>query len=306
MQHKIILFFLCLVFLSCSKKEDFFVHSDEFKYNFLDDNYLKISEKDESTRVKVVKASMETKLVNNLNEEKISAEDSKNREDLLESLIFNVANKDLIVKNQEEFFHFMKIVMQKDEENNILAIADKTHSIGKYRPTDLVSLDDYSFSLNKKNMLLRRVLIKDLSQMIKDARKDGVELPISSAFRSYNYQVALFNRYVKRDGVELANTYSSKPGYSEHQLGLTMDFGSVTESFKNSKAGKWLAKNSLNYGFGMSYPEGLEDLTGYVYEPWHFRYLSKEGGLIVKKYFFGISHDFLSFVEINKKNLLKL
>ena len=111
---------------------------------------------------------------------------------------------------------------------------------------------------------------------------DGFKFNAFSTYRSYDRQVELYDAYVKRDGKEAADTYSARPGYSEHQTGLAFDIGEVGDEgafadnkFGDTGAGKWIAKNAHNYGFIMRYPEGKEDVTGYMHESWHFRYVGK-------------------------------
>lgn len=121
-----------------------------------------------------------------------------------------------------------------------------------------------------------------LQQLFSDAQKDGINLYKISGFRSYPTQVQLYNNYVERDGKEAADKYSARPGYSEHQTGLTYDVGGVNsdknlyESFGETKEGQWIAKNAHKYGFIVRYPKGKENITGYQYEPWHLRYLGKD------------------------------
>lgn len=119
-------------------------------------------------------------------------------------------------------------------------------------------------------------------RMAADAKKEGIPLHAFSTFRSYDYQVGLYDRYVKRDGQAAADTYSARPGYSEHQTGLAFDIGAVGEeghyarnSFATTKAGIWVRDNAHRYGFIMRYPEGKEHITGYMYESWHFRYVGE-------------------------------
>ncbi|MBR6968678.1 MAG: D-alanyl-D-alanine carboxypeptidase family protein [Ruminococcus sp.] len=108
------------------------------------------------------------------------------------------------------------------------------------------------------------------------AKKDGITLTIVSGFRSYSYQGTLYNNYVARDGKADADTYSARPGYSEHQTGLAMDLNNASRYFNGSKEAKWIAANCWKYGFIIRYPEGKQDITGYMYESWHVRYLGKE------------------------------
>jgi D-alanyl-D-alanine carboxypeptidase len=110
------------------------------------------------------------------------------------------------------------------------------------------------------------------------AKADNVKLWIKSGFRSYSYQKQLYDNYVSRDGKEKADTYSARPGHSEHQTGLAFDINTASSSdnFQNTKEGKWLAKNAHKFGFILRYQEGKMDITGYKYEPWHFRYVGSD------------------------------
>jgi len=141
-----------------------------------------------------------------------------------------------------------------------------------------------------------------LDGMIADAGKAGHELNVISSYRSYSYQEDLYNRYVSSHGEEQAKRFAALPGHSEHQTGLTFDLGGtenegdwLSGSFGDTPAGKWLAANAHQYGFIVRYPKGKEAITGYIYEPWHFRYLGVEAatkvyhsGLTLEEYL-GIS-----------------
>ncbi len=109
-----------------------------------------------------------------------------------------------------------------------------------------------------------------------DAKKAGLNLSICSGFRSYDYQNQLYNGYVARDGKNAADTYSARAGHSEHQTGLAMDINYASSAFTNTPEAKWLAANCYKYGFIIRYPKGKENITGYMYESWHVRYLGKE------------------------------
>ncbi len=115
-----------------------------------------------------------------------------------------------------------------------------------------------------------------LNVMFEAAKQDGIKLFITSGFRSYNRQKELYNNYVARDGKKAADTYSARPGHSEHQTGLAVDLNSTANSFANTPEAKWIAENSYKYGFIVRYPKGKEHITGYIYEPWHVRYLGVE------------------------------
>ncbi len=111
------------------------------------------------------------------------------------------------------------------------------------------------------------------NKMAADAGKQGISLRIVSGFRSYSTQASIYKNYVARDGKAAADRYSARPGHSEHQTGLAFDVNSLYQSFENTKEGKWLAANCYKYGFIIRYPKGKENVTGYMYEPWHIRYL---------------------------------
>ncbi|PID19701.1 MULTISPECIES: M15 family metallopeptidase [unclassified Sporosarcina] len=121
------------------------------------------------------------------------------------------------------------------------------------------------------------------NEMEAAAVTSGINLHAFSTYRSYEYQVTLYNRYVERDGQEAADRYSARPGYSEHQTGLAFDIGEVnherhwaSNSFGDTEAAKWLAANAHKYGFILRYPEGKEEVTGYMHESWHYRYVGKK------------------------------
>jgi D-alanyl-D-alanine carboxypeptidase len=115
-----------------------------------------------------------------------------------------------------------------------------------------------------------------LCTMFADAAKEGLSLWVKSGLRTYADQKWQYNVYVERDGKELADTYSARPGHSEHQTGLAFDLNSLYKSFGDTAEGKWLAANCHRYGFIIRYPAGKEHITGYMYEPWHVRYVGTE------------------------------
>ena len=116
-------------------------------------------------------------------------------------------------------------------------------------------------------------MLNAFSKMRKDAAKQGLSLVNSSNYRSYDDQVRLYKKYVSRDGQQAADTYSARPGFSEHQTGLVIDLNSVSDAFAGTPEANWVAKNAHKYGFIVRYPKGKEAITGYQYEPWHIRYL---------------------------------
>ena len=124
------------------------------------------------------------------------------------------------------------------------------------------------------------------------ASADGLSIYSVSDFRSYEAQDTLYNNYVARDGKEAADTYSARPGHSEHQTGLTIDCNYAGDAFHDTPEAKWLENNAWKYGFIIRFPKGKEDKTGYKYESWHIRYVGKDmakkiydSGLCLEEYF---------------------
>lgn len=185
-----------------------------------------------------------------------------------------------------------------NEPRNLLRVVDKEHPLPEeYEPTDLVDLAEYDdeLLLNREGLSLRRSIMDDLLAMVDAARKAGIELPISSSYRSYRYQAWLFDYWVEELGREEAERSSARPGTSQHQLGTTVDFGSVTNAFADTEAGRWVAENAHRFGFSLSYPDGYEELTGYKYESWHFRYIGRPAARMERTFFGGIQHRLLHF-----------
>lgn len=135
-------------------------------------------------------------------------------------------------------------------------------------------------------------------EMQSAAAEDGISLYIVSGYRSYSDQDAIYARYVSNDGRAAADTYSSRPGHSDHQTGYTFDLNSLEQSFENTAEGIWLAEHCAQYGFIIRYPKGKDAYTGYMFEPWHVRYIGKEkaeaiteSGLSLEEYY-GITSDY--------------
>ncbi len=137
------------------------------------------------------------------------------------------------------------------------------------------------------------------------AKLDGFNIYIASGFRSYQTQEKLYNNYVKNDGKKNADTYSARPGHSEHQTGIAFDvchngYGCINSTFNNTPPANWLANNCYKYGFILRYPKGKTNETGYIYESWHFRYVGVElaeklynnGDWITLESYFGITSNY--------------
>ena len=148
-----------------------------------------------------------------------------------------------------------------------------------YAPGDLRSVGSAGIA---GSGYVRKLAIADLAALDKAAKAAGIRLRVVSAYRSYWTQKSTFNYWVQKSGWAAAVRYSARPGHSEHQLGTTLDFSFVGggdpwnyTDFALTRAGAWLKANAWKYGWVMSYPKGAESLTGYIYEPWHYRYFGR-------------------------------
>ena len=158
------------------------------------------------------------------------------------------------------------------EQDSITVLVNKYNKLSdSYVPKDLVSVSYGSGTLRKEAALA-------FNNMCADAKKEKIYIYGGSGYRSYSHQYGLYNNYVARDGKTAADTYSARAGHSEHQTGLAMDIlnGRWDYIGANDKEFTWLVNNSYKYGFILRYLEGKEKITGYMYEPWHYRYIGVE------------------------------
>ena len=168
-----------------------------------------------------------------------------------------------------------------------------------YVPPDLVPVGDAGIA---GPGLIRKVAIDDLRALTDAAAENGTPIEVNSPYRSYQEQVASFNGWVKVDGYDDAITYSQRPGHSEHQLGLTIDFkalggpSALPGDWMTTPTGRWMFDNSWKFGWALSYPLGkggaiFSQATCFHYEPWHYRYLGRkvakevhDSGLTIREY----------------------
>lgn len=176
-------------------------------------------------------------------------------------------------------------------------IANKTYSL----PSDFIPQDpEVPVTSQRSTTSLDRTLMSAWRTMQADASSQGINIYIASAYRSYSYQVNLYNSYVARDGKAAADTYSSRPGNSEHQTGLCFDLNSIDDSFGDTAEGRWVNDNCYKYGFCIRFPKGKDAYTGYQYESWHLRYVGKDlaeklynnGNWISLEEYFGITSEY--------------
>jgi D-alanyl-D-alanine carboxypeptidase len=176
-------------------------------------------------------------------------------------------------------------------------LVDKQHALPEdYEPSDLVTLKGGSYEVSRENLQLRRAAADSLEEMAAAARADGVTLVVSSGYRSREYQTVVYNRNVQEMGREAADRESARPGHSQHQLGLVADFGSITDAFAETAAGRWLYNNAGRFGWSLSFPDGYEAVTCYRWESWHYRYTGRDLAAFTDTWFGGIQQYALQFI----------
>ena len=181
-------------------------------------------------------------------------------------------------------------------------LVDKKNALPKdYSPTDLVDLKSGTYQVSRPGMTLRQPAVEALEAMAAAAKQEGVSFTIGSAFRTYEYQDELYKRYVRENGKEETDRFSAMPGHSQHQLGLVVDFFPVENVFDTMPASAWLKKNASHFGWSLSYPDGYEEVTGYMWESWHYRYVGAGLAAFIDKYFDGIQQYALQFIKAWKE-----
>jgi D-alanyl-D-alanine carboxypeptidase len=212
---------------------------------------------------------------------------------LPQHISFGIQNS---IANNPAFILDLYSILQEDPY--LLVLVDKEHSLPEnYEPDDLVELANSSYLVNRSGLFLRKPAVESLEEMAAAARKEGITLVASSAYRSYSYQVQLYERNVAQMGKEAADRESARAGHSQHQLGLVIDFGSITDAFAKTPQGAWISANASRFGWSISFPDGYEEITGYRWESWHYRYVGKELAQFIDSYFDGIQQYALRFIH---------
>lgn len=166
------------------------------------------------------------------------------------------------------------------DTDSLLLLANKKHPLPEgYEPYDLMEPE---VPMVYGSAPLRAEAAYAIERMFAAAAEDGVTLILGSGYRSQEYQDQLYSGYSAQYGWEVADTISSRPGYSDHQTGLAADISDhdgatyLTQEMEDTPEGQWLREHAHEYGFIMRYPKGKEEITGYAYEPWHFRYIGND------------------------------
>ena len=165
--------------------------------------------------------------------------------------------------------------------DDILVLVNKTHPVTRdYEADDLVTVEHCDPNVGTKDTKkMRKVAADAIEELITGAKEDGYSIVMRTGYRSYDYQDYLFNSYASKYGEAEANTYSARPGQSEHQTGWCCDVGVIgvgLTDFDYRPEAVWIADNCWKYGFILRYPADKTDVTGYIYESWHIRYVGKD------------------------------
>ena len=188
--------------------------------------------------------------------------------------------------NFEPYTHTKKTDMEK----GYAILVNKYTSLSeKYAPSDVVEMSNwYSYPGNS----IRKEVYDAFREMFNAAKEENLTLIVNSSYRTYEVQKEIYDDYESNRGKEYADKYAARPDFSEHQTGLSVDIfspGSNMSTFEGTDEFKWLSENSYKYGFILRYPKGKEDITGYSYEAWHYRYVGKD--LAKKVYDSGLTYD---------------
>ena len=175
----------------------------------------------------------------------------------------------------------------------ILTLVNKYNYISNsYIPNNLVKIN---------NMYINKEAYNAYQEMKSDIEKENLNIRIISAYRSYDYQESLYDKYLQKEDKKIVDTYSARPGYSEHHTGLAIDIDNEKLSFEKfylTKEFLWMQNNAHKYGFILRYPKNKENITGYSYEPWHYRYVGKEVAKYIKKHNSTYEEYYYEFIDI--------
>ena len=203
------------------------------------------------------------------------------------------------VEENGDFINELSAIL--DDDPSYWILVDKNNSLSpNYTPHDLVDLATGRPAAGSNNML-SKTAYEAVLEIITSAAREGYTLTIISAYRSFEYQSRIYTYWVTQEGQLEADRVSARPGHSQHQLGLTVDFNMLDNEFAKTQEGIWLEANAHLYGWSLSYPDGYESVTGYRWESWHYRYVGKKLAQFINKYFNGIQQYALVFIhEFNR------
>ena len=290
---KLIIMIILVVIIIFGIKNIIYKNSDEYKLKEIGYNDKQINEilkLDEKYKEKILSIDYDDFLITLFNE-KYFIFDNFDR-----YLNYHLNNKEMssedvvAVVNVSADYEYYTNTKETDTSKGLLMLLNKYNYLPEdYEPENLMDVKNwYAYG---ENQIIEEVYDKFI-EMFNDAKEEGLTLIITSGFRDYDLQSELYEDYEETYGEEEANTFAAKPGFSEHQTGLALDivtYDVVMEEFEETKEFKWMQENAHKYGFILRYPKDKELITGYSYEPWHYRYVGTKVANQIKE--LGITFD---------------
>ncbi len=169
-----------------------------------------------------------------------------------------------------------------------------------FKQNNLVNMDRKYTINDGKQYLLEKEAYENFVKMSDAAKKEGVSIRAVSAYRTEDYQRRLYNKKIKTLGKDNVDNYSARAGFSEHQTGLAVDINTTKTSFENTNVFKWLQKHAHEYGYILRYPKGKKWITGYEYEPWHYRYVGSAAAKIIYQEGSTYEQYYAKYVDVNE------
>lgn len=198
-------------------------------------------------------------------------------------------------------YPFYENVSAIEQPYELLVLVNKYNKLPSgFKQYNLVNMSKEYTVNDGKNYQLAGAAYEKFVQMSNAAKKEGLTIKTLSAYRTEDYQRGLYNNSLRNNGKAHAEKYSARPGYSEHQTGLAVDINSVRGAFETTAEFRWLQKHAHEYGFILRYQKGREWITGYAYEPWHYRYVGLDAAKII--YEEGITYEeyYAKYISVNE------
>lgn len=293
----IILLFIIIISIVGIKSYKTYKYHQTYEYKLLEKNYTKeetdlLLKKLDKTRIeKLLTTEKNEKLINILNEkyfltknlDKYIAYSDKNPEISLTEVIALVN-----VHRDQNYYENMEIT---DTSKGNTMLVNKYNALSKdYEVEDLKTISKtYSYGDNKK---LNKEAYDAFISLADDAKKEGYTILIVSSYRTYQDQEDVWKDYKASFGTKKADAYAARAGSSEHETGLAIDvadYNDKNDKFEATESFKWMQTNAHKYGYILRYPKGKENITGYSYEAWHYRYVGIDTA--TKVYNEGITYD---------------
>lgn len=170
----------------------------------------------------------------------------------------------------------------------------------QFKQTNLVNMDRKYTVNDGKQYLLERTAYESFVRMADAAKKEGVTIRAVSTYRTEDYQRRLYNKKINTLGKNNVDNYSARAGFSEHQTGLAVDINSTRTSFENTNVFKWLQNHAHEYGYILRYPKGMKWITGYEYEPWHYRYVGVDAAKTIHREGSTYEQYYAKYIAVNE------